>query len=51
MKSNINLVYLGLWMLVISLGMFQFGYGIAYFSSFFGVIHSQLEEKGNPVIK
>mmetsp|Transcript_32703 Transcript_32703/g.28971 ORF Transcript_32703/g.28971 Transcript_32703/m.28971 type:complete len:477 (-) Transcript_32703:66-1496(-) len=37
-------------MLVISLGMFQFGYGIAFFGSFFGVLHSQYTKNSDPVI-
>lgn len=51
MANKINILYLGMWMSVISVGMFQFGYGIAMYNSFTNVLFYQYREKGNPVIK
>jgi sugar porter (SP) family MFS transporter len=51
MASKINILFLGAWMATISIGMFQFGYGLGMFNNFTGVLHQQYEKKGNPVIK
>lgn len=51
MADKINIVFLGIWMTVISIGMFQFGYCIGMFNSLTNVLFHQYERKGDPVIK
>lgn len=51
MANKINIWFLGVWMTVISIGMFQFGYSIAMFNSFTNVLFYQYVEKADPVIK
>lgn len=50
MAAQVNLVYLGLWMTVISLGMFQFGYGIGMFNNFTGILFEQYRYNGKNVV-
>mmetsp|Transcript_17593 Transcript_17593/g.15506 ORF Transcript_17593/g.15506 Transcript_17593/m.15506 type:complete len:486 (+) Transcript_17593:14-1471(+) len=50
MASKINIKYLGLWMTVISLGMFQFGYGMGMFNNFVPIMFKIYENSNANVI-
>lgn len=50
MSPKINIGYLGLWMTVVSIGMFQFGYAIGHFNILTKVLFWQYKSKGSEVI-
>ena len=51
MARKINFVYLVPWMIVVSIGMFQFGYSIAMFNIFTKVLFKQYDQDGGAVLK
>ena len=46
MANKINLPYLAAWMGIVSVGMFQFGYGIGMFNNFTSVLFYQYKAEG-----
>eukprot|EP01067_Filipodium_phascolosomae_P006206 Filipodium_phascolosomae@DN447_c0_g1_i1.p1 len=50
MAPRVNSGYLWSWIIVISLGMFQFGYAIAMFNVLTKILYEQYKKHGNPVV-
>lgn len=46
MSEKVNMCYLIPWILVITFGSFQFGFGISYFNCFTVLIYKQFEHYG-----
>ena len=51
MAKNINMLFLISWVLIITLGSFQFGFNITIFNSFTTLMYKQYEYHDEGVIK
>lgn len=50
MPSKVNITYLGVWMTMVAIGMFQFGYAIGHFNILTKMLFKQYAAKGEEVI-